>query len=119
MSLSYELTDINNYERLCWEDLNGEQVLSNVTEAIVFATMYVDIGTITKANADEFYIRYDMFCRASGMTNRLSISDIKDHIGLRTNVSTETKAKFQQKVLNVLRDSAESQLRYSKRKGGE
>mgnify|MGYP003124903784 CR=1 FL=1 len=119
MSLSYDLTGIKNYEDLCWYDWEDEKLLSPVTESIVFATMYVDIGAITKSNAEEFYTRYVMFCRASGMTNKRTLSDIENHIGLRTNVSTETKAEFGKKVLDILRDGAETSLRYSKRKGGE
>jgi len=124
MSLSYDLTKIENHENLCWYDWEDEKLLSPVTESIVFACMYVEMGTITKANAEEFYTRYVMFCRASGMTNKRTLSDIKAHIGLRTNVCgdsrhTKNKIQFENKVLRVLRDGAETSLRYSKAKGGE
>ena len=94
MSLDWNVGNIKNKDEICWED--GK--LSLVTESIIFGTMAVGIGQITEKNACEFFSRINLVERLTGpfMTGpdgpyEITMIDIKNHIGLSTNVSPETR----------------------------
>lgn len=82
-----------------------------ITEAILWATIEVGIGQITEANYIEFWMRMAMVDGMRGgriivtddkgdMTKiSITLEEVKQHIGLRTNVSKETTTKWYNKLL--------------------
>lgn len=93
--------------------------LSQITETFIWATMAVGIGNLTEAEAPEFYARIRLYEAANGAFLRearkgedgeplldadgnvlhwderlITEQDVRDHIGLSTNVSKETRAAW-------------------------
>ena len=123
MSLSWDLTTIGHHERKCWTETEDGKALSPVTSALIWACVSVDMQEITIANYGEFYTRYLMICAANGNLTfpGLTLQDIKDHVGLWTNVRTKTRAQFNRKVGSMMRDQAERAVRHEEKgtEGGE
>ena len=90
-----------------------------VTHYLMFATMAVGMGEITKQNAPEFFRRIAILQKIDGpavsyrdhldhSTVRIFVTmeDITNHIGLRTNVNQWSKAEFNKKMLERLERNA-------------
>jgi hypothetical protein len=129
MGLSWDITKVEDYKNKCWvpvEEPGKVEVSFQVhptTDAIIWACMAVDMGSITAKNAEEFYTRYRMFSRAIGRDRErwLTLEDIEAHIGMWTNVTTRTKGQFHKRVAEIMRDTAERVIRYEREsaEGGE
>ena len=123
MSLSWDITKVEDYKSKCWIEVEGEEhkQLNPVTDALIWACMAVDMQQITAKNAEEFYTRYLMFNRACVVEGGLTLEDVKAHIGMWTNVTTRTKAQFHKRVAEIMRDSAERYVSYEREsaEGGE
>jgi hypothetical protein len=102
MSLNVDLTRIANRDTVCFVGEGDARKWSDLTNTIGFLTIAADIGDITEANAEEFYIRACLLCDLYGGNSRdggvPSLADIRAHIGMRTNVITLTRAKWLAKV---------------------
>lgn len=103
MSLNWDCTKVRDKQ----EVLEGEEWLK--TNAIILATMAIDMGQITEKNTDEFYSRYKALefvvggTLAEGVT--VTRADISRRVGLSTNVATKTRAQYVKRVGEmVLRD---------------
>lgn len=80
-----------------WETLADDEWERLVTEALVFASMAVGIGRITKDNAADFYARLRMvelvegsYLRREGERYLITVADVRRRVGMTTNVSTAT-----------------------------
>lgn len=120
MSLSWDITKVEDYKSKCWIEVEGEEhkQLSPVTDSIIWACMAVDMQQITVKNAEEFYTRYLMFSRAIGRESTLTLEDIEAHVGMWTNVTTRTKAQFHKRVAEIMRDRTERTIRYERESAG-
>lgn len=98
----------------------GDRLMSPITNALIWGTMFVDMGAITAESADEFYARTCVQEKLSGCyltetgddgerkERPITYQDVLDHIGLTTNVTTLTRAKWMKRVLNYhMRDEIE------------
>jgi hypothetical protein len=116
MSLDWDVTRVKDVGKL----------QKAVTDTLVWATMSVGLREITEKNADLFYARLETYERLFGPfmwsydpvgeENRkprpITPQDVRDHIGLRTNVSSETHAVWWKRMgLNAM---LEAQARYRK-----
>jgi hypothetical protein len=117
MSLDYMLDKIEDYENVCWLPAptkeNPEAVEMNpVTHALIFATIAVGIGKITKENVAEFAARFRMLEKIDGAWLAGSITDVefRAHIGLATNVSNETRAQWAARHFGAKPNSKTSEL---------
>ena len=123
MSFSWELTQIEDYESKCWVEVSGGsgKRLNPTTQTLIWACLSVDMKEITSNNAEEFYTRYVMLSKAGGERVRLTMEDVKAHVGLWTNVNTKTRAQFNRKVGSMMRDQAERAVRHEEKgtEGGE
>jgi hypothetical protein len=123
MSLSYDLTAIadrlENYP-------SADDRMNPATEVLIFATMAVGIGEITEKNwqqfADRLHIYQALLGRLGhvtdpdGSTRAIGESEVKGHIGLKTNVwPVETDAKWRKRVFGA----ATERLEYNRRKAAE
>jgi hypothetical protein len=76
-------------------------MLNPVTEALIWHTMGVGIGTISEANCGEFYGRVKLVETLHGPSlygpdgpRPITAEDVTAHIGLSTNVSKTSRAEF-------------------------
>jgi len=110
MSLNYDLTKIDEANKdFIWvpgvdvfgpdsmyaKDDPQRKVMNPKAEAIIFATMAVDMGSVTHANKVEFYLRYLLWQKLMNYGKPyFSFSDLEKMVGLTTNVFTTTNAAF-------------------------
>lgn len=109
MALNWDVGDIENYKEMCFEtrtddngstlkDEDGETILylKSVTDRLIWGTMGVKMGSITEKNHKEFFARLRIMEKLDGYPpdNRVTYEEVRAHIGLRTNVCTDTWAKF-------------------------
>ncbi len=94
MALTYDLTKCENG-------------MTGLAETLIFATMFVGINHITEKSADEFFVRIKLWEAAGGALRvmgrengggfepcPLTLDEVRAYIGLNTNASVLTKAKF-------------------------
>lgn len=98
MGLEFDLTKINDYEIICYDELGK---VKPITELLIFATMQVGLGAIAAGNAAEFYGRMmivhklgDIGIVMPGQPRPLLLEPehVYKHIGLRTNVPDDTRS---------------------------
>lgn len=115
MSLNWDLSEIKDYETVCFNvstDVEtGEETrsLSAKTNALIMQTMITGLGKDWTLDADfapEMYARVKLIEKIHGalcyrITEQgeredvyFTIEDIRAHIGLSTNASPVTRAKF-------------------------
>lgn len=102
MSLNYDLSRITN-----WQDLlNSSGCTTPMTEAVIFLTLFIGMNEITDKNAIEFACRAELFetygdplLKGPDGPVRIALSDIQRHIGLRTNATPFTRARFINSVI--------------------
>jgi hypothetical protein len=120
MSLNWNLSKIKNHDELCWlkDPLTGEfkihpvthnKILNPLTDGIIWYTMVVGIGDLTENTVDEFYARMcftdalhgPILLTEGGMKGRkVTLDELKAHIGLHTNVAYEKKESFLARHVN-------------------
>ena len=108
MALHWEIGETRFYRERTVEE-RGE--LLPLLDAVIWATMAVDLGEITEENLDEFTRRYRILYGIWG--ERPEYIDavtalLPELVGLRTNVTNTSKAAFKTKVMKALdRDARE------------
>lgn len=114
MSLDYQLGGIKNWETVC---RNEDKSLKSVTRNIIFSTMAVDIGHITEKNALEFFLRLQVSDALSQWPKAepITLEQIRQHIGLRTNVSDKPRASWFKRHF----EGAEREILYRERRDRE
>ena len=114
MALHWDITKCTNMEALQVEE-NGEW---SITNGIIWLTLGVDMGEITKSNVAEFYARVKVWELVTGaivskyVTETdtredyfLTFGDIQKRIGLSTNVLTEPITKWFKRIERVKAES--------------
>lgn len=102
MALNWNLGKIKDWEKVC---LNADGSVSARTETIIWATMTVQLGQITEKNWQEFFVRLDFGNRLRSWGYTLTEEDIKDHIGLTTNVIDEPWSKYMKHIMGLYMDA--------------
>ena len=119
MSLDWNIGQCEN-----WEELKSDEEWP-ITDALIWATMSVDLGRITEKNVDEFFTRLRMVEKIHGFllykrdenkqqVSLLTYAAVRRRIGLNTNVVDRSKAYFNKRMVERLRDVASKQLSYQK-----
>jgi hypothetical protein len=109
MSLDYDLTKVADVDTVCfYKDDTGVKRLVPLTEALIFFTIFADIGKITEKSAHEFTVRLRAYERAfeplmkadkKRKFNYITEAQVRQHIGLVTNVFPEaSRVKFERKL---------------------
>lgn len=103
MSLNFDLTRIPNWQQVSLTEENG--IEGRKTEALIFATLVIDLPGITAKNVDEFVFRFETWEKLHGSLSscELTREDIVRRIGLSTNVSALPRAKWMKKTTRNLR----------------
>ena len=131
MALSWQVDQIKDYKNVCWipDADSDERRLNPVTEALIFGTMSVGLGSITDKNVDEFAARFRIIEKIHGAQLYkpnpegkgivdwfVSDEDFIAHIGLVCNVSNETRAKWAARIFNNKQTSMTEELAYNFRR---
>tara|TARA_Y100000296_G_C5151314_1_gene246554 strand:+ start:652 stop:1140 length:489 start_codon:yes stop_codon:yes gene_type:complete len=134
MSLTWDLTEIDNYQDLCWvenKDPNkkeGENFsLNPVTDALIHLSMFTGIPKITPKNCKELAKRMveleilgiailpqemsDVWTDVSHMPTQMKrnprLNEVQLHIGLKTNASSLDQKKWGNYIRKIIREQAE------------
>ncbi len=121
MSLDWSIDRVKDYKTRCWvaAEKKGRVKLADDTDFLVWATMVVDLGSITKTNWPEWAFRLQVLKQCQyplshtyskdGGTSEywLTIQQIKDHIGMGTNVTTLPRGKWLRKILKRIENDAQ------------
>jgi hypothetical protein len=100
MSLDYDLSQIKNRSEVCFVD--GYMTVE--CQNIIFTTMAVGIGQITEANYVEFAVRANMlggFNVHDDANRNMTPETVMKYVGLRTNVSNETRASWMKRIFEA------------------
>jgi hypothetical protein len=99
MPLSWDLTDVPNWEMSCCDD-NGD--ISADTQHIILSTVHTGIGGITETNVRLVAMRMEMIRMCFNFGEKLPLEAIERHIGLKTNAATMTPSQFYARCIDRL-----------------
>jgi len=114
MSLNWNVSNIADSNAVCFhhfeEDGEPQRELKQSTNQLIFLTMVVGMGRITEGNHKEFFKRVALFERLHGSVQIVmgdkgfvdapyTLEDIRQHIGLTTNVSEEKPAAWRKRII--------------------
>lgn len=113
MALTWSIEAVADMDATCYV---GDE-LSPVTESLIFATMWTGMPQITATNWREFYLRLHMHAQlyVSADYGTLNVDgvtpqQVEAHVGLRTNATEFTKAKFYRNLAGIMRERARNAL---------
>ena len=109
MALNWNVGKVENFKTVCY---NADGKVNAATETLIWATMIIGMNSITEKNAEEFFIRISMRERLHGALRRdwsgdkpvdvfVTWDEVKAHIGLGTNATNITRAKFIKHTVNM------------------
>ena len=121
MPLSWDLTKIEDYKKLCFVK-NGTTPedkidMNPITEVLIFATAFIQMNNITTKTYKEFHSRLKEFEIATGMRGLVvntetkeyrmpTLEEVKYHIGLTTNATTSDKRKWGNEIRRIVKSTA-------------
>lgn len=130
MPLIWNLEEINDYKKLCWEETkekgeDGENLfkLKPKTEVLTWFSLIGGLPNITKKNWKEFYIRISLWEKTNGafcalvdedgnrVEDPFTMEDIYSHIGFSTNSGTLSKTEFLSKLYKSYGDATNHQVK--------
>ena len=120
MSLTYDLTTVKDWKENYPNKTNadGEERINDTSNMLIFVSMITGIGEITSKNAQEVFSRIRMsemvhggyFTNGNGENRNVTLQEVTDHIGLKTNVSDITKARFNSHINRQMREKIEREV---------
>lgn len=107
MSLNWNIDRIANFETVCLNTAeDGTRTLRPATEGLIWATMLVGLNGITEKNAPQFYARLSVWESLNGairsnatQSQPYTVEEVRAHIGLGTNATIETDAKWGKRLI--------------------
>tara|TARA_R100001369_G_scaffold15290_1_gene30098 strand:+ start:561 stop:908 length:348 start_codon:yes stop_codon:yes gene_type:complete len=100
MTLNVDLTKVENFKTLCYskkDKLDKGNILnlpySPTTNYLVMASMAIGVGEITTKNYKEVFARHQFL-----QEGQVTLDDVKNHIGLKTNVAPETIGRWLMRI---------------------
>ena len=104
MALEWDITQIDDVDSLWMYNMDGENILSPLTEVMIHLTTGVGLSEITQKNYKTFYRRAKELEVAYGMRGFLTepenqtrmpfLDEVQRHIGLKTNAEVMTPRKW-------------------------
>lgn len=115
MSLNFRLTNVKDWETVCYKD----DRMNVVTEGLIWATMSVGLGEIKANNIDEWLLRLSLSDKLFGTQlftakreqRPFTREELEQHIGLTTNATNETRLQFQKRVVNSFLEEKKRELK--------
>lgn len=128
MALHFEFTNIENREEVCYltaekDDPNrgikkGEKYIRPMLDAVIWASIFLGLGELTKKNIDRWVERFEIHRRLFGSVfvddYQVTRADLEQFIGLTTNVVTESDAKWKNRNWSRIREEARMTIRRRK-----
>jgi hypothetical protein len=114
MALTWNLGEIIGSEKVCWKPAGAgrQRELNPVTTALIHMTVNIGMPTLAKANAEIVFQRYSIYkALYGGKDTVITLQDMKQHAGLRTNAESHSEAKFKQLMWDALVRYAEQRVR--------
>lgn len=109
MALNFDLGEITDWRDLEEVDDDGKRQLNGQTQYLIMSMMAIGMPRITYENAAEVAARL----HTAGLFGQETVVDVVErHIGLRTNVSYETTAKWAVRSLNGTIEDYEHIINY-------
>ena len=97
MTLNVDLRKVKDYQTLCYKDEEKGNFFnlpySKVTNYLVIASGAIGIGEITQTNFKQVFARHQFLQK-----DQVTLDDVKNHIGLITNVAEETTGRWLQRI---------------------
>ena len=95
MTLTVDTRNIKNHKEVCYGPKTEEGYpYADTTYYLSFGSMAIGIGEITKANYKEVYARHKFLESKCPIT----LDDVKNNIGLKTNVAKETRGRWLNRI---------------------
>lgn len=114
MSLNFKLDKIKNYETVTRK---GDE-LNPVTNALIWSTMSVGLGSITEKNLQEWLVRlafsdklFGTMLKKDGEDRPFTRDELVAHIGLSCNVCDESRVKWTKRMTEHFMREAEYKLK--------
>lgn len=109
-----EIAYFRKYARTCGRTVidNGDddfRIFSPKTEQLIWLTMSIGVSRITKQNWKKFFNRAYAWQRVREHDILVTAQDVYDHIGLRTNASSLTDARFRTQLMKAADGMAQRQ----------
>jgi len=109
MALNWNVGKVKDFKTVCY---NADGKVNAVTETLIWASMIIGVSDITEKNAEEFFFRISMREKLHGALRRdwsgenpvdvfVTWDEVKAHIGLGTNATNMTRAKFVKHTVNM------------------
>ena len=107
MSLTVDTRGVANHEKVCFVGSKETNDLdyTEATRNLAWTSMAIGIGEITEKNYLQVYFRHAFLYRISGTKCPITLQDVKNNIGLKTNVAYETKGKWKNRIIKGIMDS--------------
>ena len=97
MTLNVDLRKVKDYQTLCYKDEEKGNFFnlpySKVTNYLVIASGAIGIGEITQTNFKQVFAHHQFLQK-----DQVTLDDVKNHIGLITNVAGETTGRWLQRI---------------------
>lgn len=114
MAINWNGTKVQN-----WNEMNENESEWLISQALIFSLCFIGIGTITDENWENVFHRINCFYLAGESTGMIkdgerhpfSPEDIHKRIGLSVNASPLTDAKFNKKVMEIMRDDSNYKIK--------
>lgn len=108
MGLRYDYTKCDKLEFI-----NSSEVEKSKTEVIIWASLIINIDKITKKNYKDYYNRINIYeklvhtCLLDNNNNEyyLTLQDIKNRIGLKTNVTNKSDSAFMKHMIKLCKQN--------------
>ena len=97
MTLNVDLRKVKDYQTLCYKDEEKGNFFnlpySKVTNYLVIGSGAIGVGEITQTNYKQVFARHQFLQK-----DQVTLDDIKNHIGLITNVAEETTGRWLMRI---------------------
>jgi len=107
MSLTVDTRGVSNHEKVCFVGSKETNDLdyTEATRNLAWTSMAIGIGEITEKNYLQVYFRHAFLYQVNDIKCPITLQDVKNNIGLKTNVSYETKGKWKNRIVKSAMNS--------------
>tara|TARA_B100000424_G_C22839410_1_gene448011 strand:- start:453 stop:818 length:366 start_codon:yes stop_codon:yes gene_type:complete len=110
MSLIIDVAKVYDWKNYCYikaqDEKTGEEYdeYNPATKYLAWGSMGIGIGEITQLNYKEVYLRHLFITKLSAYSNEMPVTleDVRKNIGLKTNVTHESKAKWLNRISKAM-----------------
>ena len=100
MSLTVDTRNVENSKEVCYKKpKDGKRAYKDTTVYLAWGSMAIGIGEITYKNYPEVYARHKFLNKlVSSIPMIITLEDVRNHIGLKTNVTLEKLPKWRNRI---------------------